>query len=682
LPKLTVNSQPDAQILVIGRDLQILRTAVGMFQDNLDPGFYKIKCERGGGTVEQLLDLFADKVISLQVDRFPAIAPLVTRLGDDRDAVEAVAIKAKQRPMQPVQGLADVLGGAEEPGLLLMVHRLRDASEIDHFAGIRLGPWTSNAWIDPETRAGDTVTAAGEMWRAAWVPFKPGCYLLEIADGAQVVQQAVTVASGWQTRVFIRRRRWLNSAGEPLEAGTKRREWIDVSVQMARSTQGVVYDSYFETVEVARNALELTRPAVVTDRLINDLLSEKFSNPIAGMTGLHLFLEALERQRSPKSALPGRGVAIRDAMLAHPDALLDEAFRNLDKLLLCGVDGQFRDPSDVVALKVRAGRLEPNRSLVVTEPPMLWVSWDALRLYGGGDHSVEVAPDLWRRIAWASAWGPYLAWPPRETTLGDFLQGHLRAPEKGPKQMFQMPLLEGDDLVKALGIPPSVARSDLGAATLRSLADQSSPQNSTDDEEALFDIQQAGAGRSQALTAWTQSTRADGAVAGKLDPSYGPHSGGTKVSITGNGFTGASGVNFEATPGTDFKFENDGLVTVNSPPAQSKDNEAKVYVVFPSTSPPNSEVGTFYYYTIDPSHGPAAGGAVTIIGSGLKDVSAVKFGDNDGINLQPLTPDPSGREARAVTAPAGNQGSDVSVKLVFPVETANKISVVGTYHYD
>jgi len=58
---------------------------------------------------------------------------------------------------------------------------------------------------------------------------------------------------------------------------------------------------------------------------------------------------------------------------------------------------------------------------------------------------------------------------------------------------------------------------------------------------AFFGIQQAGAGRSQALTALAQGARADGAVAGTLDPSYGPHSGGTKVSITGNGFTGASG---------------------------------------------------------------------------------------------------------------------------------------------
>jgi hypothetical protein len=142
-------------------------------------------------------------------------------------------------------------------------------------------------------------------------------------------------------------------------------------------------------------------------------------------------------------------------------------------------------------------------------------------------------------------------------------------------------------------------------------------------------------------------------------------------------------VNFGATPGTNFKVGNDGLLTVNSPPAQPKVSEEKVYVVFPSISPPNSEVGTFYYYTIDPSHGPAGGGKdVTIIGSGLKDVSAVKFGDKDGTNLQLLTFDPSGRESRTVTAPADTPGSDVPVKLVFPVETGNKISVVGTYHYD
>ena len=204
---------------------------------------------------------------------------------------------------------------------------------------------------------------------------------------------------------------------------------------------------------------------------------------------------------------------------------------------------------------------------------------------------------------------------------------------------------------------------------------------------AFFGIQQAGAGRSQAMTALAQlrGPGPDGAGVSKLEPAHGPHSGGTKVSITGNGFTGASAVNFGATPGTDFKFENDGLVTVNSPPAPPKLDEAKVSIVFPGTSSPNREVGTFYYYTIDPPHGPAAVQTpVKILGSGLKEVGVVKFGATDATNLTPLplNTDSSGHEFREVTAPTGAAGSDVTVGLVYPVESKLKTSVIGTYHYD
>jgi hypothetical protein len=209
---------------------------------------------------------------------------------------------------------------------------------------------------------------------------------------------------------------------------------------------------------------------------------------------------------------------------------------------------------------------------------------------------------------------------------------------------------------------------------------------------AFFGIQQAGAGRSQAMTALAQlrGPGPDDAGVSKLEPAYGPHSGGTKVSVTGNGFTGASAVNFGATAGTNFKFENDGLVTVNTPPVPPKVDEAKVSIVFPGTSPPNREVGTFYYYTIEPSHGHADGGnTVRISGSGLKEVSSVKFGATVATKLTELNTDSSGREVpdqehpfREVTAPKGAAGSAVTVELVYPVESKLKTSVIGMYHYD
>jgi hypothetical protein len=80
---------------------------------------------------------------------------------------------------------------------------------------------------------------------------------------------------------------------------------------------------------------------------------------------------------------------------------------------------------------------------------------------------------------------------------------------------------------------------------------------------------------------------------------------------------------------------------------------------------------------------------VKILGSGLKEVCAVKFGPTDATNLTPLNTDSSGQEFRnvthefrEVTAPAGTAGSDVTVELVYPVESKLKTSVIGTYHYD
>ncbi|MBV8239554.1 MAG: IPT/TIG domain-containing protein, partial [Hyphomicrobiales bacterium] len=105
---------------------------------------------------------------------------------------------------------------------------------------------------------------------------------------------------------------------------------------------------------------------------------------------------------------------------------------------------------------------------------------------------------------------------------------------------------------------------------------------------AFFGIQAAGAGRSQAMTTLGEQIKAQGTVTtttpSKLEPSYGPHAGSTRVSITGNGFQGASGANFGVTPGADFEFVNDGLVRATSPSAVAGVDEAKVVVVFPGTS--------------------------------------------------------------------------------------------------
>lgn len=185
---------------------------------------------------------------------------------------------------------------------------------------------------------------------------------------------------------------------------------------------------------------------------------------------------------------------------------------------------------------------------------------------------------------------------------------------------------------------------------------------------AFFGIQAAGAGRSQALTTLDNTLKNQAAVSAptptKLDPSYGPHAGSTRASITGNGFTGASGVNFGVTPGTNFEFVNDGLVRASSPAAGDGGDEAKVMLIFPGATPQNRAAGTFYYYTIEPHHG-VGGQPVTISGSGLKDVKAVRFGQKDA------TPTAGPKQNQlTVTAPtlqdAGNI-ADVDLTLIYAV---------------
>jgi uncharacterized membrane protein YidH (DUF202 family) len=193
---------------------------------------------------------------------------------------------------------------------------------------------------------------------------------------------------------------------------------------------------------------------------------------------------------------------------------------------------------------------------------------------------------------------------------------------------------------------------------------------------AFFGIQQAAAGRSQAMTTLTQlkAQGTESVVPYKLEPSFGPHAGGTRVSISGNGFTGSNAVNFGVMEGANFEFVNDGLIRATSPAAGKGVNGSQVTVIFPSATL-NCAVGTFYYYTIEPSQGPA-GEMITIQGSGLQGVNAVKFGTEDGKGLRH-----NADGSLSAEVPPNTGAADVDVKLCYPVDAPTNSFVVGKYHY-
>jgi hypothetical protein len=149
-------------------------------------------------------------------------------------------------------------------------------------------------------------------------------------------------------------------------------------------------------------------------------------------------------------------------------------------------------------------------------------------------------------------------------------------------------------------------------------------------------------------------------VISSLSPTSGPVAGGTVVTITGTGFTGATGVTFGGTQGTSFSVDSDTQITVSTPGGAAGD----VDVVVQSPNG-DSAASTFMYVpaptvsSLTPTTGPTAGGTtVTITGSGFTAGSTVSFG---------------GTPAASVTV-----DSDTSITATTPAHAAGAVDVTVT----
>ena len=116
-----------------------------------------------------------------------------------------------------------------------------------------------------------------------------------------------------------------------------------------------------------------------------------------------------------------------------------------------------------------------------------------------------------------------------------------------------------------------------------------------------------------------------------ISPVNGPASGGTMVTVSGNGFTGATTVLFGANKGKTVSVNAGGTqLTVKSPAGTSGDPVA-VRVVTPGGESPAVPTDLFTYgptiTSLSRTSGPLAGGTkVTIAGTGFSTVQSVKFG--------------------------------------------------------
>jgi len=146
-----------------------------------------------------------------------------------------------------------------------------------------------------------------------------------------------------------------------------------------------------------------------------------------------------------------------------------------------------------------------------------------------------------------------------------------------------------------------------------------------------------------------------------LTPTSGPLAGGTSVTVTGTGFTGATTVEFGPTPGTGLTVVNDTTITVTSPAGTGTVDVTVMNAV--GTSPANPPADQFTYVAaptvtgVSPTSGPGGGGtSVTIFGTGLTGATKVDFGTTAATGVTVVSP-----TSITATSPAGTGVVDVTV---------------------
>ncbi|MBF6296968.1 IPT/TIG domain-containing protein [Nocardia amamiensis] len=184
------------------------------------------------------------------------------------------------------------------------------------------------------------------------------------------------------------------------------------------------------------------------------------------------------------------------------------------------------------------------------------------------------------------------------------------------------------------GTPVILTGSGLSGATAVSFGATPAASFTVVSDTQVTAVAPPGAGTVQ-VTVTTPSGSSNGLpftyvgvpVIASISPSTGPVTGGVLVTLTGTGFTGATAVNFGATPATFYAVLSDTLIVAIAPPGTGT-------VPVTVTTAAGTSAGVSFTYvpaptltSISPTSGPVTGGTTVILtGTGFTGATAVFFG--------------------------------------------------------
>jgi len=223
-----------------------------------------------------------------------------------------------------------------------------------------------------------------------------------------------------------------------------------------------------------------------------------------------------------------------------------------------------------------------------------------------------------------------------------------------------------------LGSPVPVSE---GSAQLTTNATTLELPVGTDTVTATFDP----SNMAQQLSSTNQTTETVSAASTKpsvvsLAPASGPNTGGTAVTISGIGFTGATKVLFGTTPALSFQVVSDSDISATSPPEVKGPRNVYVFNAHGMSAKVAADEFAFKVppaaiTSLSPSSGPRSGGtSVTISGSGFTGATKVLFGTEVALSFTVV----SDTQITAV-APAEAKGTH-NVFVFAPGGTSAKVS--------
>jgi hypothetical protein len=167
-----------------------------------------------------------------------------------------------------------------------------------------------------------------------------------------------------------------------------------------------------------------------------------------------------------------------------------------------------------------------------------------------------------------------------------------------------------------------------------------------------------------------------------VSPSSGSTGGGTLVTITGSGFSGATDIRFGGISGTNLNIVNDSCLTIITPPDSF--GTVAISVINPARAGGSLESATMFHYeipvpkliSISPSSGSTSGGTlVTIAGSWLNGTKDVRFGGKSGTALNVIDDN-----HLTIITPASSPGS-VPISITNAAGTGGSLGPSTVFRY-